>query len=79
MSEQETQETRYWELMREAHGIYTQMYNLRKRFFHVTHVGLGTWGRQMPLDEQSAARMQELTKQRNRILGQARRIKKAFA
>lgn len=62
------------QLLREDSALYAQIYGIRRGHFQPTHIGLGTWGRQLPLGERAATRVAELSKQRSRVRGRIRSI-----
>lgn len=63
------------ECFQEADRLYGEIYQIRKAGFLPTHIGLGTWGR-TELSTAQAARIAQLTKERNRIYAKAKRLQK---
>lgn len=57
-----------------ASDIYGQIYRIRQQFFQPTHIGLGTWGKHLPLSSQAEALIKTLTKERNKYLRLAKKL-----
>jgi hypothetical protein len=62
------------EALEAADQLYIKMYRIRKSCFTPTHIGLGVWGK-TEIDDTSASQIADITKARNSIMRQARRLK----
>jgi len=62
-------------LFQQADALYSQIFRIRTASFVPSHIGLGTWGKYVPMDDQTA-RIQTLTKERTRIYSKAKRLQK---
>lgn len=68
-------ESEYRRLIDAADALYGRIYRIRQACFVPTHIGLGTWGRHEPMSETQGSKVAELQRERNKLLGKARRLK----